>query len=51
MVRLDARHPGYGWADNAGYGVALHMTAMHKIGITVHHRAGFAPVRALLGTD
>ena len=51
MLRLDARHPGYGWADNAGYGVALHMTAMHKIGITVHHRAGFAPVRALLGTD
>ena len=48
MRRLDKRHPGYGWASNAGYGTAAHLAALHRLGPTRHHRAGFAPVRALL---
>ena len=48
MRRLDERHPGYGWASNAGYGTAAHLAALRTLGPTRHHRAGFAPIRALL---
>jgi ribonuclease HII len=44
MVRLDRRHPGYGWARNAGYGTRAHRTAIMSIGITAHHRRGFGPL-------
>lgn len=47
MARLDARHPGYGWAANAGYGSIAHREALHRLGITAHHRAGFGTVRQL----
>jgi ribonuclease HII len=47
MARLDARHPGYGWAVNAGYGTVSHRAALHRLGATVHHRAGFGTVRQL----
>lgn len=48
MARLDWRHPGYGWASNAGYGTAAHLAALRRLGPTWHHRAGFSPVRAAL---
>jgi ribonuclease HII len=53
MARLDVRHPGYGWAENAGYGTAVHRAALHRLGATVHHRAAFGTVRqlALFTTD
>ncbi len=44
MTRLDARHPGYGWAANAGYPTAAHRAALHRLGPTPHHRLGFAGV-------
>ena len=44
MARLDGRHPGYGWASNAGYGTAAHLAALRRLGPTRHHRAGFGPV-------
>jgi len=47
MARLDARHPGYGWAANAGYASAAHRAALHRLGATAHHRAGFGSVRQL----
>ena len=47
MARLALRHPGYGWADNAGYGTTAHRDALHRLGITAHHRAGFGTVRRL----
>lgn len=47
MARLDQRHPGYGWASNAGYGSFAHLAALHSLGITAHHRAGFGTVRKL----
>ena len=47
MVRLDRRHPGYGWPENAGYGTAAHRAALLRLGPTVHHRAGFGTVRQL----
>ena len=47
MARLDARHPGYGWASNAGYGSIAHRDALRSLGITAHHRAGFGTVKQL----
>ncbi len=48
MADLDARHPGYGWARNAGYGTAEHRAALARLGPTPHHRRSFAPVARLL---
>ena len=48
MARLDRRYPGYGWADNAGYGTPAHLAALHRLGPCAHHRVGFAPIAALL---
>ncbi len=48
MAELDAAYPGYGWATNQGYGVAGHADALNRLGATPHHRASFAPVRAVL---
>jgi ribonuclease HII len=48
MVDLDARHPGYGWARNMGYGTAEHLAALATLGPTPQHRRSFAPVRAAL---
>ncbi len=48
MAGLDAECPGYGWARNQGYGTAEHGRALATLGVTVHHRRSFAPVRAAL---
>ncbi|MBI1276085.1 ribonuclease HII [bacterium] len=48
MARLDAEHPGYGWARNAGYGTALHMEGLARLGPSPYHRHSFAPVREAL---
>ena len=50
MAALDRVHPGYGWARNAGYGTAEHLAALGRLGPSVHHRAGFAPVRTVLAS-
>lgn len=44
MVQLDRRHPGYGWAGNAGYPTAAHRAALARLGPTPHHRRGFGGV-------
>ena len=41
MRSLAARHPGYGWEANAGYGTPVHMAALRERGMTAHHRALF----------
>jgi ribonuclease HII len=41
MARLAARHPGYEWHRNMGYGTAAHRTAIDRLGLTVHHRRSF----------
>jgi ribonuclease HII len=46
MADLAARHPGYGWERNAGYGTAEHLAALDRLGPTPEHRRSFAPVRA-----
>jgi ribonuclease HII len=48
MCRLGARYPGYGWERNAGYGTREHRTALGSLGLTPHHRRGFAPCQGEL---
>jgi ribonuclease HII len=51
MARLALEFPAYGWAGNAGYGTASHLTALQQFGVTPHHRRSFAPVKALVEAD
>ncbi len=48
MVALDGEFPGYGWADNKGYGTPAHIQGLADRGITPHHRKSFAPIKAHL---
>ena len=50
MTSLGARHPGYGWERNAGYGTPEHLAALERLGATEAHRRTFAPVRRLRET-
>jgi ribonuclease HII len=49
MSRLDAAHPGYGFAKHKGYPVREHLAALDRLGACPVHRRSFAPVRAALG--
>ena len=44
MAEQDAVYPGYGFASNAGYGVAKHRAAIERMGVTPLHRLSFAPL-------
>ena len=45
MTEQDAVYPGYGFASNAGYGVAKHRMAIERLGVTPLHRLSFAPLQ------
>ena len=51
MARLAARHPGFGWEHNAGYGTAEHRRALLRLGVTPHHRRSFKPISRLLSGE
>jgi ribonuclease HII len=44
MVGLDLRCPGYGFAQNKGYGTAAHMAGLARLGACESHRLSYAPV-------
>ena len=48
MVELDKKYPGYGLAENKGYGTAAHLQALKELGVTPIHRRSFAPVRDII---
>jgi len=41
MERLAERYPGYGWAENKGYGSQAHLQAIARLGLTPWHRRSF----------
>ena len=45
MVDYDQQYPGYGFAENAGYGTAKHLEGLNTKGVTPIHRKSFAPVK------
>lgn len=47
MERLAARHPGYGWDTNMGYGTEEHHEGLRAHGPTTHHRRTFGPIAQL----
>jgi ribonuclease HII len=48
MQELDAQYPGYGFARNAGYSTAEHLSALRRLGPSPAHRRSFEPVAAAL---
>lgn len=52
MARLAARHPGYGWERNAGYGTPAHWAGIRALGLTPHHRRSFCrPVQVEMALE
>lgn len=51
MKKLSSRFSQYGWAQNKGYGTAVHQQGLIMHGPCIHHRRSFAPVRALLNAE
>jgi ribonuclease HII len=47
MVQLDARFPGYGFAQHKGYGTPQHREALARLGPSPVHRMSWQPLRAL----
>jgi ribonuclease HII len=50
MRRMEAIHPGYGFAAHKGYGTPAHAAALARLGPCPLHRTSFRPVRAALET-
>lgn len=48
MRQLDLEYPGYGFAQNKGYGTEQHLKALRELGVTIVHRRTFAPIRGVL---
>ncbi len=51
MRELDARYPGYGFAEHKGYAVPAHREALLRLGPCPAHRMSFGALRALLGLE
>lgn len=47
LLRLDAEHPGYGFARHKGYGTPEHLAALQRLGPSTLHRRTFMPVARL----
>jgi ribonuclease HII len=45
MRRMDPAYPGYGFANHAGYGTALHKAGIAALGPCRLHRLSFAPFK------
>ncbi|HZD56556.1 MAG TPA: ribonuclease HII [Anaerolineales bacterium] len=45
LVELEERYPGYGFAENKGYGTTAHLEALARLGPSPVHRLSFGPVR------
>lgn len=48
MLTLAKHYPQYGFEHHKGYPTRAHLQALHRHGVTPHHRRHYAPVRALI---
>ena len=48
MVELGRAFPHYGFERHKGYGTPEHQVALHRHGVTDHHRRSFKPVQLAL---
>ncbi len=51
MADFDKKFPGYGFAQNAGYGTKIHLEGLEKYGVTPIHRRSFEPIKSLVRTE
>lgn len=49
MRALEHTHPGFGFAQHAGYGTAAHLQQLRLLGACAQHRRSYAPVLAVIG--
>ena len=47
MISFDRLYPGYGFAQNKGYGAAVHQEALKKMGPCLIHRFSYKPIAEL----
>jgi ribonuclease HII len=45
MVKMEAEHPGYGFAEHKGYSTPAHAAALARLGPCSQHRYSFINVR------
>ena len=43
-MEMEAKYPGYGFAQHKGYPTAAHFAALHELGPCPEHRRSFGPV-------
>lgn len=48
MIEYDKEYPGYGFANNAGYGTKEHLNGLELLGATPIHRQSFSPVKKFI---
>ncbi|HHT7802936.1 TPA: ribonuclease HII [Streptococcus suis] len=48
MADYDRQFPGYGFAQNAGYGTVEHLQGLAKHGVTPIHRRTFEPIKSMI---
>lgn len=48
MIALGCELPGYGFERHKGYGTPEHRDALHRLGVSPHHRRSFEPVQLAL---
>lgn len=48
MIALGDELPGYGFERHKGYGTPEHREALHRLGVSPHHRRSFEPVQLAL---
>lgn len=51
MTLAEAEYPGYGFDRHKGYGTAVHMEALARLGASPLHRRSFAPVARILAGE
>ena len=49
MMKVGTKFPGYGFEKHMGYGTAMHMAAIRKLGVSPEHRRCFEPIKSLVG--
>ena len=45
ITSLAKKNIGYFWHENFGYGTKKHLNAIKKLGVSIHHRRSFSPIK------
>lgn len=48
MAAYDQEYPGYGFAQNVGYGTKEHLKGLQERGATAIHRQSFEPIKSMI---